>query len=172
MSQKEKNLSAEQIYKQNQFKAKVFRRLSPLIFWTFLGLSLLFFLLMIRNSVGNITEIIKLLDRKTLTGDQIQENYQYLIDKWGEWTIVGKSGGAFSIQFVNIQNAFFSGLMATFLTLGICCLVVSIIIGKIILLKLAQYYTDNNQSMVDIATLQTHEKITKTNKKENKEDWF
>lgn len=132
----------------------------------------MFFILMVQNSVGNITEIINLLDKDSLTGDQVQQNYQYLVDKWGEWTIVGENGGVFSIQFVNIQNAFFSGLMATFLTLGIVCLVISIIGGKIILPKLAQYYTDNNQSMVDIATLQTHAEVTKKNKKESKEDWF
>jgi len=86
---------------------------------------------MVQNSVGNITEIISMLDKDSLTGDQIQENYKYLTDKWGEWTIVGENGGVFSIQFVNLQNAFFSGLMATFLTLGIVCLVVSIVCGKI-----------------------------------------
>lgn len=127
---------------------------------------------MVQNSVGNITEIITLLDKDSLTGDQIQQNYQYLIDKWGEWTIVGENGGVFSIQFVNIKNAFFSGLMATYLTLGLVCLVISIIGGKIVMPKLAQYYTDNNQSMVDIATLQTHAEVTKKEKKETKEDWF
>lgn len=127
---------------------------------------------MVQNSVGNITEIITLLDKDSLTGDQIQQNYQYLIDKWGEWTIVGENGGVFSIQFVNIKNAFFSGLMATYLTLGMVCLVISIIGGKIVMPKLAQYYTDNNQSMVDIATLQTHAEVTKKEKKESKEDWF
>ena len=172
MSQTEKNLTPEQMYKKNQYKAKLFKRLAPIVFWTFLGLSILFFILMIQNSVGNITEIISLLDKDNLTGEQIQNNYQYLVDKWGEWTIVGEHGGVFSIQFVDIQNAFFSGLMATFLTLGIVCLFISILCGKIILPKMAQYYTDNNQSMVDIATLQTHAEVTKKNKKESKEDWF
>lgn len=172
MSQSEKNLTPEQMYKKNQFKAKLFKRIAPIVFWVFLGLSILFFILMIQNSVGNITEIINMLDKNSLTGEEIQTNYQYLIDKWGEWTIVGKHGGVFSIQFVDIQNAFFSGLMATFLTLGIVCLSISILIGKIVLPKLAQYYTDNNQSMVDIATLQTHAEVTKKNKKESKEDWF
>lgn len=171
MNQKEKNLTSEQIYKKNQFRAKIFKNLSPIIYWSFFMLSILFFILMIQNSVGNITEIINLLDKNSLTGDQIQENYQYLIDKWGEWTIVGENGGVFSIQFVNIQNAFFSGLMTTFFILTMLCLSISIIFGKIILPKLSQYYTDNNQSMVDIATLQTHEKISKS-KKENEGDWF
>jgi len=171
MSQEKKQLTPEQIYKKNQFRAKIFKTLAPIIFWTFLGLSILFFVLMVQNSVGNITEIISMLDKDSLTGDQIQENYKYLTDKWGEWTIVGENGGVFSIQFVNLQNAFFSGLMATFLTLGIVCLVVSIVCGKILFPKLADYYKDNNQSMVDIATLQTHAEVTKNNKK-SKEDWF
>ena len=161
------------MYKKNQFKAKLFKRIAPIVFWTFLGLSILFFVLMVQNSVGNITEIISLLDKDSLTGDQIQQNYGYLVDKWGEWTVVGENGGVFSIQFVNIENAFFSGLMATFLTLGMVCLAISIIGGKIVFPKLAQYYTDNNQSMVDIATLQTNAEVTKNNKKkEVKEDWF
>lgn len=167
------NLTPEQIYKKNQFKAKMFKRIAPIVFWTFLGLSILFFVLMVQNSVGNVTEIIRLLDKDSLTGSQIQENYSHLVEKWGEWTIVGENGGVFSIQFIDIKNAFFSGLMATFLTLGILCLAISIIGGKIIFPKLAQYYTENNQSMVDIATLQTHAEVTKNKKeKQSKEDWF
>ena len=113
-----------------------------------------------------------MLDKDTLTGQQVQENYKYLVDKWGEWTIIGENGGVFSVQFVDIKNAFFSGLMITFLTLGIVCLVFSILIGKVLFPKLAQYYTDNNQDMVNIATLQTHAEVTKNKKNENKEDWF
>ena len=128
---------------------------------------------MIGNSVGNITDIISLLDKDKHTGEQLEDNYQYLVEKWGEWTIVGKNAGMFSIQFIDIRQAFFSGLMITFLTLGIVCLIISVVVGKIVLPKLAQYFTDNNQSMVDIATLQTHAEVTKNNKKkEVKEDWF
>lgn len=166
-----KQLTPEQMYKKNQFKAKIFKRVAPIIFWCFLALSILFFILMVQNSVGNVTEIITMLDKDSLTGDQIQENYKYLTDKWGEWTIVGENGGVFSIQFVNIKNAFFSGLMATFLTLGVVCLIIAIVGGKILFPKLSQYFSDNNQSMVDIATLQTHAEITK-NKKNKEEDWF
>ena len=172
MDKLENNLTPEQIYKKNQFKAKIFKRLAPITFWTFLVLSILFFILMLKNSIGNIAEIINLLDKDTLTGSQIQDNYEYLVKKWGEWTIVGENGGLFTIQFIDIRKAFFSGLMATFLTLGIVCLIIAIIGGKILLPKLAQYYTENNQSMVDIATLQTHAEVMKCNKKDNKEEWF
>ena len=143
------------------------------MFWGFLSLSVLFLILMIKNSVGNITEIIRLLDKESLTGEQLQQNYQALVNKWGEWTIVGEFGGAFSIQFVDIRSAFFSGLMVTFLTLAIISFAIAIIVGKILFPKLAEYYTDNNQNMVNIATLQTHAEITKQSKKDkSKEDWF
>ena len=172
MSQTEKkSLTPEQLYKKNQLKVRIFKILAPIVFWGFLALSFMFFMLMIKNSVGNITEIINLLDEDTLTGEQITQNYQYLIEKYGEWVIVGDAGGVFSIQFVNIGNAFFSGLATTFLTLGIICFAISIIVGKIVFPKLAQYYTYNNQNMVNVATLQTHAEITK-NKKEKKEEWF
>ena len=171
MSQAEKkSLTPEQIYKKNQFKIKVFKTLSPIIFWCFLGLGILFFILMIKNSVGNITEIMNLLDKQNLTGEQIEQNYQHLVEKWGEWVIVGGPGGAFTIKFVDIRNAFFSGLMITFLILSIVSIVLSFILGKIIFPKLSQYYADNNQNMVNIATLQTHAEVTKN--KKNKEDWF
>jgi len=125
---------------------------------------------MIRNSVGNITEIMSLLDDKKLTGEQIQQNYNILVERYGEWTIVGESGGIFSIHFVDIRQAFFSGLMITFLILSIICLAISIVLGKIVFPKLAQYFKDNNQDMVNIATLQTNAEINK--KKNKKEEWF
>ena len=166
----EKRLTPEQIYKRNLVRVKVLRTITPIIFWTFISLSILFFILMIKNSVGNVTEIISKLDKNNLTGEQIQENYRYLVEKWGEWTIVGESGNLFSVQFVDLKSAFFSGLMATFMILGIVCLVIAIVVGKIVLPKLIQYYSDNNQNMVNIATLQTHAEVTK--KKKDKEDWF
>ena len=173
MSKREKKmLTAEQLYKHNQVKSKVLKRLSPIIFWSFLILSIMFFVLMIRNSVGNITEIMDMLDKSKLTGEEIQNNYAYLVDKWGEWVIVGESGGLFKIQFIDIRKAFFSGLMITFLILGFICLGIAIIVGKIILPKLSDYYTTNNQDMVNLATLQTNAEITKSKTSKSKEDWF
>lgn len=166
----EKSLNPEQMYKRNLMRVKVLKTITPIIFWVFISLSVLFCILMIKNSVGNVTEIISKLDKNNLTGEQIQENYKYLIEKWGEWNIVGESGNFFSVQFVDLRSAFFSGLMATFMILSIVCLVIAIVMGKIILPKLIQYYTDNNQNMVNIATLQTHAEVTK--KKKDKEDWF
>ena len=173
---KRKKLTPEMVYLKNQKKVKVFKNLTPIVYWLFLGLCVMFLMLTIENSVGNITEIIEMLDKNSLTGEELSENYQYLVEKWGEWVVIGEYGGVVSVQFVNIGNAFFSGLMVTFLTLSIISLCVAIIGGKIILPKLAEYYADNNQSLVDIATLQTHAEITKSNKTKkktnNKEEWF
>ena len=171
-AKKEKKvLMPEQIYKRIQRKSKLFSILAPVVLWTFLGLTILFFCLMIKNSVGNLTEIFDLLDKKTLTGEELSRNYQYLIEKYGEWTIVGNNGGTFSVHFVNIKNAFFSGLMITYCILTMVSFGISIIVGKVLFPKLSQYYKDNNQDMVNLATLQTNAEITKK-KKNKEEEWF
>lgn len=126
---------------------------------------------MVRNSVGNITEIINLLDKDVLTGEQVEQNYQMLVEKWGKWTIVGKENGIMNVEFIDIRKAFFSGLMITYLVLSIVFLALAIILGKVLFPKLAQYYSDNNQDMVNIATLQTNSEILNQKKEKNKQ-WF
>lgn len=93
-----------------------------------------------------------------------------LIEKYGEWNIIGVTGSTVTMQFVNIKNALFSGLMITFLSLSIVCFMVAIILGKIIFPKLSILYNENNQDMVNIATLRTNAEITK--QKDKKEEWF
>lgn len=115
-------------------------------------------------------EIFGLLDKESLTGEQLAENYAYLVNKWGEWTIVGENGGMFKVVFIDIRKALFSGLMIVFLALAITCLVLAVVVGKILFKKLAQLYSDNNQDMVNMATLQTNAEIKK--QKSKKEEWF
>lgn len=165
-----KQLAPEQLYKRNQLRQKIYKNISAPIYWILLALSILFFVLMLRNSFGNISEIISMLDKKTLTGEELQANYSYLIEKYGEWTIVGKNAGVFSIQFIDIRKAFFSAVMITYLILSIVCLVLAVTLGKILFPKLSDYYSNNNQDMVNIATLQTNAEITK--KKKSQEEWF
>lgn len=127
---------------------------------------------MIDNSVGNITEIIGLLDGDIYNEVELEQNYQMLVEKYGEWTIIGNSGSSiFTVRFVDIKQAFFSGFMVTFLILSIFCLAIAIIIGKIVFPKLAQLYSDNNQDMVNIATLETNAAVNKK-KKNKEEEWF
>ena len=165
-------LTPEQLYKKNRAKAKWFKRLSPIIFWMFLGLAILFFIFMIDNSVGNITEIISLLDGDVYNELELEQNYQMLVEKYGEWTIIGNEGSSiFTVRFIDIRQAFFSGLMMTFLVLSILCLAIAIIVGKIVFPKLAQLYTDNNQDMVNMATLETNAAVNKK-KKSKEEEWF
>ena len=96
-----KQLTAEEIYKKNQKKSKVLRILAPICFWGFLALSVLCLIFAIRNSFGNIAEIMALLDSKKYTGVELQSNYSYLIDKYGEW-VIGNGSTGFTITFINI----------------------------------------------------------------------
>lgn len=126
---------------------------------------------MIKNSVGNITEILELLDKEKYTGLQLEENYKYLVDKWGELEIVGKGYGGFTIRYVDVGNAFFSGLMITFGALTIISFLSALIFGKMIFPLLVKYYKNNNDELVDMATLKSASQIDEMSTKQKKE-WF
>lgn len=121
---------------------------------------------MVKNSVGNVTKILELLDRDNLTGIQLEENYRYLVDKWGEWEIMA---GGFSIRYVDVGNALFSGLMITFSTLTIVSLCAAFVFGKIMFPLLAKHFKNNNDEMVDLATLKSASQIDEMSKKK---EWF
>ena len=167
---KKNDLTPEQLYKRNKKRQILFRKIAGPVYWVFLVLSVLLFIMMLRYSFGNISEIISLLDKNNLTGEELRNNYAYLVDKYGEWTIVGKNAGVFSIQFIDIRKAFFSSTMITYLILSAVCFLMAIILGKILFPKLARYYSENNEDMVNVATLQTNAEIV--NKKKSKEEWF
>ena len=128
---------------------------------------------MIRNSIGNVTEILHLLDKDIYTGEQIEENYAYLIEKWGEWEIVGEGNSGLVIRYVDVRNAMFSGLMITYTVLMIVSIVLSIILGKVLFPQLSKLYSDNNAEMVDVATLKSAAKIDEMAKtKKSTKEWF
>ena len=124
-----------------------------------------------RNSIGNVVEILELLDADKYGGEQIQENYAMLVEKWGEWEIIGAGSAGLVIRYVDVGNALFSGLMVTFCTLTIISLVCAIVFGKIVFPMLEKYYTNNNEEMVDLATLKSASQIDEMSKKSRKE-WF
>lgn len=126
---------------------------------------------MIQNSVGNITEILHLLDKDIYTGEEIAEHYAYLVDKWGEWEIVGADSAGLVIRYVDIRNALFSGLMITYTVLTVVSVILSIVLGKIIFPQFAKVFTDNNDELVDVATLKSAQKIDEITQKSKKE-WF
>lgn len=151
-----KELSAEEIYKKNQKKAKVFKRLAPICFWGFLALSIMCLIFAVKNSFGNMAEILDLLDSKKYNGEQIEQNYLFLIDKYGEWVIGGSAG--FTITFVNVGKALFSGLMITNLILCVLFLVSAYILGKWALPKISEQILTDNQDMVNMTILKQKDK--------------
>ena len=151
---KKEQLTAEQVYKRNQKISKVLRNLSPIVFWGFLALGFLCLIFALKNSFGNIAEICNLLETKKYTGEQLQENYYYLIDKYGEW-VIGNGGKGFTITFVNIGKALFSGLMITNCILSVVCFVSAYLLGKWLLPKISAQILIDNQDMVNLTILKS-----------------
>ena len=155
-----KQLTPEEIYKRNQKKSKVLRILAPICFWGFLALAIICLILAIKNSFGNVAEIINMLDTKKYTGEELQANYQFLVEKYGEW-VIGNGGAGFQITFVNIGHALFSGLMITNCIFFVVFLVSAYLLGKWLLPKLSAQILLDNQDMVNLTILKDH-----SNKKE------
>ncbi len=110
-----------------------------------------------------------LLDKDIYTGEEITENYKYLVEKWGEWEIIGGENAGLVVRYVDIRNALFSGLMITYSILTIFCLLFAIIFGEIVFPQLAKLYSNNNDEMVDVATLKSAQKIDEIT---SKKEWF
>lgn len=152
-----KKLTAEEIYKRNQKRSKILRILSPVCFWGFLAIGIICLFFAIRHSFGNVAEIISMLDNKKYTGEQLSANYAFLIEKYGEW-IIGNGGNGFTITFVNIGNALFSGLMITNCILSVVFLVSAFLLGKWILPKISAQILLDNQDMVNLTVLRQSNK--------------
>lgn len=147
-----KELTAEEIYKRNQKTAKILRVLAPIVFWGFLALAVLCLMFALKNSFGNIIEICDLLDNSKYNGTQLEHNYNYLVSKYGEW-VIGNGGNGFTITFVNIGKALFSGLMITNCVLFVLFFVSAYLLGKWILPKISAQILIDNQDMVNMTIL-------------------
>lgn len=149
-------LTNEQIYNKNKKRAKFLKRLAPICFWSLLGISILCLVLAIRYSVGNVVEIVTMLDNRVYNGEQLEANYLYLIDKFGE-IVIGNGGMGFQIKFVNIGNALFSKLFVFyFLVFGIL-LVGAYVVGKWALPHWAEQISERNQDLVNLTVLRSQE---------------
>lgn len=116
---------------------------------------------------------MRLLDKDFYTEEQIRENYVFLIEKWGEWEIVGAETAGVVVRYVDIRNALFSGLMITYTILCLVSFTLAIVIGKVICPILIKYYTNNNDELVDMATLKTAAKVDASlNDKKSEKEWF
>ena len=151
MSEK-KQLTPEEVYKRNQKRAKVLKIIAPFVFYGCIVLSILCLIIALKNSFGNIAEIMDLLDGKKFTGEELQANYKFLIDKYGEW-VIGTGGSGFTITFVNVGNALFSGVMIICLFFFVIFLVSAFVLGKWLLPKLANQINEDNQDMVNMTIL-------------------
>ena len=135
----------------------------------------IFAVLTLKNSVGNVIEIFDLLDKQTHTGEQLAENYRMLIEKWGEWHVIGGDASMYDVSFIDLRKAMFGGLMMTNLVLTCVFFVLAIVVGKVVLPRIAKMLLNSNEDMVNIATLDTKEEIMRMSKnkdKPEKKEWF
>ena len=149
---KKQELSPEETYKKNQKKAKVLKKIAPFCFYGCLLLAILCLIFAVKNSFGNVAEIIELLDNKKYTGEELQANYTYLVQKYGEW-VIGNGGKGFTITFVNVGNALFSGVMVLCMFFFVVFLVSAFVLGKWLLPKIANQINEENQDMVNMTIL-------------------
>jgi hypothetical protein len=138
--------------------------MSVISFYFFLVLTIIFVILTIKNSIGNVTYILAQLDSSTYNKEELVANYNQLADKWGEWELIG-----ISVRYIDIGNALFSGLMVTFCTLMFVSFGLAFLLGKIIFPTLRKYYENNNDEMVDLATLKSATQIDELSKRK---EWF
>lgn len=160
---KRKSLTKVDIYKKRQKKAKILKTLTPIVFWGCIVLCIFFIVYAVRNSFGNIAEIMELLDSKKFTGEQLQANYLMLIEKYGEW-IIGSGSTGFIIKFINIGNAVFSGVMISCVIGAIISGLSSVIFGKWLMPMLARKFTQDNQDMTNLVILSEADKKEVSNK--------
>lgn len=151
-----KVLSKEAIYKKNQKKSKICRTLSPIVFWSFIVISILCMFVALRNSFGNVIEIMDWLNGKKFNDVQLAENYEYLIAKYGEW-VIGNGTHGFVISFVDIGNAVFSGVAITNFVMSIAFYISAYVIGKWTLPRISAQLLIDNQDMVNLVILKDHE---------------
>lgn len=152
-----KPLTAEQIYKRRQKSAKLCGTAAPFVFWICIALCILCFVFAVRHSIGNILEMKELLNSRKHTGEELAQNYEMLVQKYGEWEI-GQMGGGFSIRFVDIGKAMINGLAVANAVLCVFFLLSAYILGKWLLPRLSNQITQDNQDMVNLRVLEMTQK--------------
>lgn len=133
-------------------------------------IAVIFAFFALRNSIGNVFEILDALDKEKYTGAEIQANYARLVATWGEWEIVGENNAGLVIRYINIKNAIFSALAITQAICAVTFLIAGIIFGKIVLPGLSKKYADGNKELVDLTSLRAAEQTDKIYK--SKKEWF
>lgn len=135
-------------------------------------MTIIFFVLAIKNSIGNVIEILKALDKDIYTEQEIIDNYNALVDKYGEWQLIGTGAVGLSVKYIDIRNALFSGFMVIYTILTVSFFLIAIILGKIFFPYMEKLYTNNNNEMVDMATLKSASQINNIIEKDKSKEWF
>lgn len=117
--------------------------------------------------MGNVIEILELLDKDTYNRTELTENYKMLAARWGEWEIAGGIG--FTVRYIDVGKALFSGLMVTYGILVVISLCSALIFGKVVFPLLSKMYKNNNEELVDMATLKSASQIDQISKSKG---WF
>lgn len=152
MRKKKSNID---IYKKRKRIEIALKIITPIIYWGCLIGCFICLYFAIKNSFGNMAELINLLDSKKYTSVELQEHYNMLVERYGEWHI-GSGSTGFQLNFINIKKVFFSGVMlANLIGSGIC--LAGHIIAKKILPKVAQRNREKNQDLVNMEMLKKEE---------------
>jgi len=146
-------MTKEQIYKKNQKSIKLVGIFTPIVFWVCIALAVVLFFVAINQSIQNVNEIYDMLDSKVYNDTEIAENYQYLIDKYGEW-VIGTGTSGFTIHFVNFKKAIFSGAILSMAIASVVLAVCGCLFGKWILPMIKKKLENENQDMVNLTILQ------------------
>jgi len=93
-----------------------------------------------------------LLDSQKFNGEQLQNNYAYLVEKYGEW-VIGSGGNGFTLVFINIKNAMFSGFAILNGIMFVVFLLSAFVLGKWLLPYWVKKIEQENQDMVNISIL-------------------
>ena len=168
--QNESTPTAEQLYRKNKRKVKIFSRLAPITWWVFVTLTVIFVALALENSVGNVLTILEMLDDEQYSAAEIRANYATLAEQWGEWELVGEDNSLFAIRYINVANAMFSGLMKTYFGLAVTFFALAISLGKVVFPAVAKSCDGNNTELVNLAALRSAEKIDEITT--NRKEWF
>ena len=100
-----------------------------------------------------MSEITSLLNSRKYTGEELRANFEYLSEKYGEWTI-GSGGAGFQLTFINVRNAVFGGLAIFTGISAFICFVGAFLFGKWLFPFFAKKITQENQDMANLTVLE------------------
>lgn len=118
-------------------RSRRLRIAAPIVFWGGLFLFFIFLILAFTNSFGRVMEVLNQLDSSINTGEQVATNYSALIEKYGEWVILGGEGMV-TVSFIDISSMVFNIPSMLFLCISLLMLFASIFFGKFLLKFLSE----------------------------------